>query len=153
MTHADPTCGASQSSSATPLKVMIMGAPAAGKGTQCEKIVEKVPCLPAPPLRSAADAAHAVFPCCRIRHEICVTQYKLVHISVGDLLRAEVAAGTPAGRRAQSFMDSGNLVPNEVLLDRPPVPRMYKDTSDCMHAPGDSIRSVGLESEAPGGPV
>ena len=48
-------------------------------------------------------------------------QYKLVHISVGDLLRAEVAAGTPAGRRAQSFMDSGNLVPNEVtfyLLDR-----------------------------------
>lgn len=41
-------------------------------------------------------------------------QYKLVHISVGDLLRAEVAAGTPAGKRAQSFMDSGSLVPNEV---------------------------------------
>lgn len=37
-----------------------------------------------------------------------------MHISVGDLLRAEVAAGTPAGKRAQDFMDAGSLVPNEV---------------------------------------
>ena len=50
-----------------------------------------------------------------LKHSCCSSQYKLVHISVGDLLRAEVAAGTPAGRRAQSFMDSGNLVPNEVI--------------------------------------
>jgi adenylate kinase len=41
-------------------------------------------------------------------------QYGLVHISVGDLLRAEVAAGTPAGLKAKSFMDNGDLVPNEV---------------------------------------
>jgi len=33
---------------------------------------------------------------------------------VGDLLRAEVAAGTPAGLKAKSFMDNGDLVPNEV---------------------------------------
>jgi hypothetical protein len=46
-------------------------------------------------------------------------QYKVVHISVGDLLRAEVAAGTPAGRKAQSFMDSGTLVPNEVMPSKP----------------------------------
>lgn len=63
---------------------MIMGAPAAGKGTQCEKIVEKL---------------------------------KLVHISVGDLLRAEVAAGSPEGLRAREFMDAGSLVPNEVVVD------------------------------------
>lgn len=42
-----------------------------------------------------------------------VLQYGLVHISVGDLLRAEVAAGTPAGKKAKSFMDNGDLVPNE----------------------------------------
>ncbi len=36
-----------------------------------------------------------------------------MHISVGDLLRAEVAAGTPAGKKAKSFMDNGDLVPNE----------------------------------------
>jgi hypothetical protein len=41
-------------------------------------------------------------------------QYGLAHISVGDLLRAEVAAGTPAGKKAKSFMDNGDLVPNEV---------------------------------------
>ena len=41
-------------------------------------------------------------------------QYGLVHISVGDLLRAEVAAGTSAGLKAKSFMDNGDLVPNEV---------------------------------------
>ena len=41
-------------------------------------------------------------------------QYGLVHISVGDLLRAEVAAGTPAGKKAKAFMDAGDLVPNEV---------------------------------------
>lgn len=49
-----------------------------------------------------------------------------MHISVGDLLRAEVAAGTPAGKRAQGFMDAGALVPNEVRHVRPvpntPIP-------------------------------
>lgn len=67
-----------------PLRIMIAGAPAAGKGTQCAKIVSK---------------------------------YGLVHISVGDLLRAEVAAGTPAGVKAKSYMDSGSLVPNEVVVE------------------------------------
>ena len=33
---------------------------------------------------------------------------------MGDLLRAEVAAGTPAGQKAKSYMDNGDLVPNEV---------------------------------------
>jgi adenylate kinase len=71
-------------SSGEPLKVMIAGAPAAGKGTQCARIVE---------------------------------EYGLVHISVGDLLRAEVAAGTDAGKKAKSFMDNGDLVPNEVVVE------------------------------------
>lgn len=44
-------------------------------------------------------------------------QFGLVHISAGDLLRAEVAAGTDAGKEAASYMDSGNLVPNSVVVD------------------------------------
>ncbi len=40
-----------------------------------------------------------------------------MHISAGDLLRAEVAAGTPAGKEAASYMDSGNLVPNSVVVE------------------------------------
>ncbi|AED93936.1 adenylate kinase family protein [Arabidopsis thaliana] len=66
-----------------PLKVMISGAPASGKGTQCELIVHK---------------------------------FGLVHISTGDLLRAEVSSGTDIGKRAKEFMNSGSLVPDEIVI-------------------------------------
>ncbi|CAN0838562.1 Adenylate kinase 5, chloroplastic [Linum grandiflorum] len=61
---------------------MISGAPASGKGTQCELIVQK---------------------------------FGLVHISTGDLLRAEVSAGTEIGNKAKEFMNAGRLVPDEVV--------------------------------------
>jgi len=44
-------------------------------------------------------------------------QYGLTHISAGDLLRAEVAAGTKNGKIAKEYMDRGDLVPNEVVID------------------------------------
>jgi adenylate kinase len=44
-------------------------------------------------------------------------QYNLVHISAGDLLREQVALGTPAGKRAKDFMDRGVLVPDDVVVD------------------------------------
>lgn len=40
----------------------------------------------------------------------------LAHISTGDMLRQEVAAGTPLGREAKTFMDSGKLVPDDVII-------------------------------------
>lgn len=40
----------------------------------------------------------------------------LVHLSTGDLLRGAVAAGTPAGREAKSFMEAGKLVPDDVVF-------------------------------------
>lgn len=40
----------------------------------------------------------------------------LTKLSTGDMLRAHVAAGTELGREAQSFMDAGELVPDEVLI-------------------------------------
>ena len=42
-------------------------------------------------------------------------QFSLVHISAGDLLRAEVASGSEAGKKAESFMSQGYLVPNELV--------------------------------------
>lgn len=65
------------------LRIMISGAPASGKGTQCELIVQ---------------------------------QFNLTHISAGDLLRAEVAAGTEAGKEAQEYMQRGQLVPDTTVV-------------------------------------
>jgi len=64
--------------------VVIAGPPAAGKGTQCEKIKEK---------------------------------YGFVHISTGDILRENVKNGTELGLKAKGFMDSGALVPSELIVD------------------------------------
>jgi adenylate kinase len=64
-------------------RLIIAGAPASGKGTQCESIKAK---------------------------------YGVVHLSTGDMLRAAVSAGTDVGKRAKEFMDSGRLVPDEVII-------------------------------------
>jgi adenylate kinase len=42
--------------------------------------------------------------------------YAIPHISSGDLLRAAVRDGTELGRKAKTFMDSGALVPDELVL-------------------------------------
>ena len=64
------------------MKLILLGAPGAGKGTQAEKIVEK---------------------------------YGIPAISTGNILRAAVKDGTEMGLKAKSFMDAGQLVPDEVL--------------------------------------
>lgn len=42
--------------------------------------------------------------------------FDLAHISTGDMLRDQVAAGTDLGRKAKSYMDKGELVPDEVII-------------------------------------
>lgn len=42
-------------------------------------------------------------------------KYNLKHISTGDLLRAEIAAGTELGQKAKSLISVGALVPDEVV--------------------------------------
>jgi adenylate kinase len=43
--------------------------------------------------------------------------YGIEHISTGDLLRKEAAAGTPLGRQAQDYLDRGDLVPDDLIRD------------------------------------
>lgn len=45
-----------------------------------------------------------------------VSKYGLVHLSTGNLLREEIQQHTPLGLEAKSFMDKGQLVPDEVVI-------------------------------------
>ena len=44
-----------------------------------------------------------------------IAKYGVAHISTGDILRAEVAKGTPAGKEAGAIMKSGGLVPDAMV--------------------------------------
>jgi len=43
--------------------------------------------------------------------------FNLMHLSTGDMLRAEIEAGTELGRRMSSIMSKGELVPDEVVIE------------------------------------
>jgi len=66
------------------MRIVLLGAPGAGKGTQCKNIVAR---------------------------------YGLLHLSSGDILRRHRANGTELGRKAQNYMDSGDLVPDEIIIE------------------------------------
>lgn len=46
-----------------------------------------------------------------------IDAYKIAHLSSGDILRGERAAGSELGKKAQSYMDSGGLVPDGLIID------------------------------------
>lgn len=45
-----------------------------------------------------------------------IEKYGLHHVSTGDILRAEIKAGTELGKLAESYMSKGHLVPDEVVI-------------------------------------
>ncbi|MDP3048362.1 MAG: adenylate kinase [Thermodesulfovibrionales bacterium] len=65
------------------MRIVLLGAPGAGKGTQAKKLIDK---------------------------------YGIPQISTGDILRQNVADGTPLGKEAKSYMDRGELVTDRVVL-------------------------------------
>ncbi len=44
-------------------------------------------------------------------------KFNLTHLSTGDMLRAEIAAGTELGQKMSSIMSKGELVPDEVVIE------------------------------------
>lgn len=66
------------------MRIVLLGAPGAGKGTQCKNIV---------------------------------VEYGLGHLSSGDILRRNRSDGTELGKKAQSYMDAGDLVPDEIIIE------------------------------------
>lgn len=65
------------------MKLILLGAPGAGKGTQAEKICDK---------------------------------YNIPAISTGNIIRAALKNGTEMGLKAKSYMEAGQLVPDEVVI-------------------------------------
>ena len=66
------------------MKIILLGAPGAGKGTQATRLAEK---------------------------------YGIPHISTGDIFRANIKNATPIGVVAKSYIDKGQLVPDEVTVE------------------------------------
>lgn len=66
------------------MNVLLIGPPGSGKGTQGERLAQRL---------------------------------HLEHLAAGDMLRAEVSAGTPLGHRVSAMMLRGELVPDDVVLE------------------------------------
>lgn len=65
------------------MRLILLGAPGVGKGTQANKLTDK---------------------------------FNIPKISTGDMLREAIKNGTELGLKARSFMDTGKLVPDEVVI-------------------------------------
>ena len=66
------------------MKIVMLGAPGAGKGTQAKRIAAK---------------------------------FSIPHIATGDIFRANIKNNTPLGAKAKSYMDKGELVPDELVIE------------------------------------
>ncbi len=49
--------------------------------------------------------------------ELIIKKYGLFHISTGDVLRAEIKNGTELGNTAKGFIEKGQLVPDQLIID------------------------------------
>ena len=79
-----------------------------------------------------------------------VEEFKMPHISTGDMLRAAVKAGTPLGRKAKGYMDAGELVPDDVIIGLV-IDRLQEPDTDAGFIldgfPRTSAQAVALDAE------
>lgn len=62
--------------------------------------------------------------------ETLVKEFGVVHISTGDMFRANIKNQTPIGLKAKTYMDAGQLVPDEIVID---MLRQRLLEPDCAH--------------------
>ncbi len=79
------------------LRLILLGPPGAGKGTQAARICQK---------------------------------YSIPHISTGDIFRKHIKEGTDFGKKAQEYMNKGELVPDDLVLE---IAEARLIEEDCSH--------------------
>jgi adenylate kinase len=62
--------------------------------------------------------------CVRLSHH-----YVVPHVSTGDMLRSEVKSRTPLGQRAQSLMEKGELIPDDMVMEMVSARLSERDTT------------------------
>jgi adenylate kinase len=101
-------------------RIILLGMPGAGKGTQAQYLTEK---------------------------------YQIPQISTGAMLRAEIDAGNELGKEAQKYMNAGNLVPDQLVIE---MVKKRVALPDCASgfivdgfprtiAQADALRNVGID--------
>ena len=60
--------------------------------------------------------------------EVLRERFSIPHVATGDILRAEVRSGSDLGRRAKAIMDTGALLPDDVMIE---IVRTRLDRPDC----------------------
>ena len=79
-----------------------------------------------------------------------VEKYGTPHISTGDMLRAAVKEGTELGRKAKTYMDAGDLVPDDVIIGLVTERLQNPDTENGFILDGfprTSAQAVALDAE------
>lgn len=61
--------------------------------------------------------------------DLLVKKYGFKHISTGDVLRAEIKAGTELGNTAKAYIDKGQLIPDELMISI--LARVYDNMCPC----------------------
>ena len=80
------------------MRLVMLGPPGAGKGTQSERLAK---------------------------------HFKLTHLSTGEMLRQAIGRGDPIGLQAHRYIDHGQLVPGEIMIE---LVRQRLDQPDCQSA-------------------
>lgn len=78
-------------------RLILLGPPGSGKGTQAAKIKEK---------------------------------YEIPSVATGDIFRENISGGTPLGKKAKSYMDAGELVPDQLVVDLVEDRLQHEDCKD-----------------------
>ena len=73
-------------------------------------------------------------------------KFNLKHLSTGDMLRAEIAAGTELGNKMSSIMSKGELVPDEVVIEM--IAAKIDTTKDCAGFLFDGFPRTVAQTEA-----